>query len=369
MKKSSPLALAGLTCLMLMSGCEDRLLQERYDASPIGCFEVFCDDFDLFYGAFEAKGISWDSLRMVYGAALDKESDEKELFDAMCGMLNALNDGHADIWSPEYGYYRSWNRRNKSYFSDLATKDKTKIAHQRSVIMAKYLDSSYQFLDISGQLFFYGTITTPAGCIGYLCIPTFNLDLYPVDFIQEALDAFQQADAVIIDLRFNGGGRTEAFVHSLNCFAGEERCYMQSKFRNGPGHTDFTVPEKHRIHPHPDALKPVPVAVLMNSYSASSSDHFILGMKSQPNVITVGDTTCGAFSSVVEKVLPNGWKYRLGSQVALNPDGTLLCDADGRYLEGTGIAPDYYAPDKWYPLTQGVDEPLQKALEELRKRL
>lgn len=74
-------------------------------------------------------------------------------------------------------------------------------------------------------------------------------------------------------------------------------------------------------------------------------------------------------SPVVEKMLPNGWKYRLGSQVALNPDGTKLCDADGRYLEGTGIAPDYYAPDKWYPFTQGSDAPLNKALEELRKRI
>jgi C-terminal processing protease CtpA/Prc len=141
---------------------------------------------------------------------------------------------------------------------------------------------------------------------------------------------------------------------------------MKSQFRNGHKHTDFTKIEEHWTTPHNDCLRNVPVAVLMNSFSASSSDHFIMGMKTQPNVITVGDTTCGAFSAVYNRVLPNGWKFRMVSQVVYNANGKLLCNENGIYLEGIGIAPDYYVPDSWAPIVNGKDVVLDKALKELQ---
>jgi C-terminal processing protease CtpA/Prc len=103
----------------------------------------------------------------------------------------------------------------------------------------------------------------------------------------------------------------------------------------------------------------------MNSFTGSSAEHFILGMKTQSNVITVGDTTRGAFSMVRERILPNGWKYRICSQVVYNIDGSLLVDSKGNYLEGIGIAPDYYAPDYYNKAINGNDVPLNTALQKL----
>jgi C-terminal processing protease CtpA/Prc len=124
---------------------------------------------------------------------------------------------------------------------------------------------------------------------------------------------------------------------------------------------------EHHIRPQPNCLKDKPVAILMNSFTASSSEHFILGMKTQKDIITVGDTTCGAFSSVNERLLPNGWKFRLGGQILYTPKGNLLIDENGNYLEGIGLAPDYYVSDQWNHLKSGLDMPLEKAIDELTK--
>jgi hypothetical protein len=353
----------------LLSSCEEVLLNEKFENTPRDNYELFWDEFDQFYGAFEAKQVNWDSLKVVYGKEINENSGDHQLFKAISGLLNELNDGHADLYSSTNGYYRSWNRRNKSYFSDFKSTDFSHVGQLQSTIRSNYLMGKYKYGNFSNWLFFWGTISYEGRQIGYICIPTFNINDYPNEFIQQAIDSFNQHDAVIFDLRYNGGGKTEAFVNSLNSFASEKKCYMQSQFRDGKKHSDFSKKDEHWINPHTNGLKPIPVAILMNSYSASSSDHFILGMKTQSNVITVGDSTCGAFSAVLERVLPNGWKYRLGAQVVYAPDGSLLTDKNGNYLEGLGIAPDYYVTDQWKAVTKGHDFPLDKALEELNKRL
>jgi carboxyl-terminal processing protease len=315
----------------------------------------------------DAKNLNWDSLKVVYGNSLNESTNNEELFEALTGLLNEINDGHADLLASGIGYFRSWNRRDKSYYQDFNTQDFGIVGEHQAVIRREYLNNQFQSTTVDGWFFFYGSIEKQNKTIGYLCVPTFNLRNFPDAFIQSAVDAFQNLDAVIIDLRFNGGGATEAFVKTLNKFASEQKLFLKSKYRNGPGHGDFSEMLEHHIRPQPNCLKNKPVAILMNSFTASSSEHFILGMKTQKDVITVGDTTCGAFSLVNEKLLPNGWKFRLGGQVLFTPLENLLVDEKGNYLEGIGLSPDYFAPDQWNPLTIGVDMILEKAIDELIK--
>ena len=103
----------------------------------------------------------------------------------------------------------------------------------------------------------------------------------------------------------------------------------------------------------------IPVVILMNDYTASSSEHLILGMITQPHVRTVGTNSCGAFSSVRECMLPNGWKFRLGSQVIYHPSGEFYPASNGSYIEGFGITPDHIVRDEYFG---GHDLPLDEAL-------
>lgn len=44
-----------------------------------------------------------------------------------------------------------------------------------------------------------------------------------------------------------------------------------------------------------------------------------------------------------------------------------MVDEKGNYLEGIGLAPDYYVTDQWNPLNSDLDMPLEKAIDQLIK--
>lgn len=368
MKKLGLLHGGVLVFALLFTSCEEILISENFENTPSQNFEMFSNDFRRMYGAFDAKNLNWDSLTCVYSSRVSDDISTQELFGILTEMLHELNDGHADIWAVNHGYFRSWNRRNKPFFKGRDGMNMNDVVILQNVIRTHYLNNNFRSGSYSGWLFFYGTINYDGKQVGYICIPTFNIFDFPNDFIQQAVDEFNNdVEAVIIDLRFNQGGRTEAFVSLHNRFGSEEKMYLKSKFRNGPGLNDFNQIQEHWVRPHSTSLKNKPIAILTNAYTASSSDHFVVAMKTQPNVICVGDTTCGAFSAVLERILPNGWKYRLGSQVVYGPDGEYLQDSRGKYLEGIGIAPDFYVEDDWSQIQLNKDMVLDKALLELNK--
>lgn len=358
-----PLFFFGFFAVLLFSKCGNNLLENTYQNTIISNFYALWNEFDLEYGAFIAKKINWDSLRMIYGKDLTDESSERELFDAMCGLLSELNDGHVDLNAPQFGLFSSWNRRSKPYYTDVKTN--FLLYDQWITVIKKHLQKYFTSGTVPGSILVYGVTDYQGKKIGYINIPTFESGVYSFDFVQNAIDTFNLLDGIVIDLRFNFGGSAETSAYLLNSFASTHKIFKKAKFRNGPSHDDFTKTYESWINPHTDCLRNKPVILLMNSFTSSASEIFILGMKTQSNVITVGDTSHGAFSMVRERILPNGWKYRICSEVLYNPDDSLLVDSKGNYLEGIGIAPDYYVPDYYNKLINGIDLPLDTALSKL----
>lgn len=360
----------GLFVAFVLSACEQVLLQEPYSNTVLDNYKAFCDDFERMYGAFEAKEIKWDSLVEHHSQTLKAQPSNENLYAALCNLLHALNDGHADLYAPEFGHFRSWNRREMPYFEGRAGQDIKDVVTLQNVIRQQYLKNKYSKDNSTGWLFFAGTIDYEGRKIGYLCIPTFYLTNFPHTYIDECIKQFNACDAVVLDLRFNGGGTTEAFVGTLNRMSNESKMYLQSAFRNGSKLSDFTALHQHWTKPRALHLNAdVQVAILQNAFSGSSTEHFILGMKTQKNVITVGDYSCGAFSAVLERILPNGWKYRLGAQVLYDAQGNLLRTSNGRYAEGIGLAPDVQAVNRWEDIVNDKDLVLERALEELQKSI
>lgn len=354
--------LCAFITLFLIS-CGECLLDNNYNNTITGNFNALWSEFDLRYGAFTAKNIHWDSLKTFYGGTLTDESSERELFDALCGLISELNDGHVDLLSPQFGLFSSWSRRDKSYYIDVNMQS---LVYSRWINAIKnHLQAGFKSDTVSGWICIYGSIDFQGAKFGYINIPSFASDQYNRAFIQNAVDTFNHLDGVVIDLRFNNGGSAENSAHCLNSFASEHKLYLKSTFRNGPSHNDFTKKYESRVNPHSNCLKGKPIVILMNNLTSSASEKFILGMKTQSNVITVGDTSHGAFSMVCDRILPNGWKYRVCSEVTYNPDGSLLVDSKGNYLEGIGIAPDYYVPDYYYKIISGIDLPLDTAINKL----
>jgi C-terminal processing protease CtpA/Prc len=116
------------------------------------------------------------------------------------------------------------------------------------------------------------------------------------------------------------------------------------------------------MEPKYGVFTPKPIVLLVNRFSASSSEHFMLGMQTLPYVTVVGDTTYGALSTVLENVLPNGWQFRTCPQVLCDTFGNYLRDSKGRYPDGVGFCPDVYQPNYYSDILKGHDYMLERAM-------
>ncbi len=80
-----------------------------------------------------------------------------------------------------------------------------------------------------------------------------------------------------------------------------------------------------------------------------------------PPITGVGENTQGAFSDVLSRRLPNGWRFGLPNEVFRTPQRTTF--------DGTGIPPDAVVPvfaDE--DVAIGKDPGVAEALEILRKK-
>jgi len=97
--------------------------------------------------------------------------------------------------------------------------------------------------------------------------------------------------------------------------------------------------------------------VLIDRYTISAGERTVMAFKTLPNVTLMGDTTNGAHGTMIGRELSNGWFYSLVTQkVEL---------FDGNSYEGIGLAPDIYRKNSLSEITNGIDETLQSAIDEL----
>lgn len=348
------LLLIALTCWR----CSEEWLKEPYSDTPFGVFDAVWEEYDKTYGAFEAKGINWDSCRTVYRSRVRPDASNNELYEVLCGLLGELNDGHVQLIAN--GYRRFHSVPIPTIYADSKYyENATEISLLFDVVKSRYLSD---FTD-SGS-FFYGYIAlrTIPKKIGYVYIPSFNRMDFPLDFIDEANAYFASCSGVIIDLRFNGGGSSEVLTAVANRYADRKRIFLLSKIRNGPKHNDFTPFVTHTIRPEGVNVGHLPLVVLVNRHTASSAEHFVLAMRSRPQTLVVGDTTTGALSVVVQRIAPNGWEFRTCPQVLYDTTGLILRNADGRYPDGIGLPPDLFARNLLKEIYRGYDRTLATAL-------
>jgi C-terminal processing protease CtpA/Prc len=99
------------------------------------------------------------------------------------------------------------------------------------------------------------------------------------------------------------------------------------------------------------------VALLIGPDSVSAAGVFAMALFGRkPRITRVGDNTQGVFSDMLERTLPNGWRFSL-------PNGTYLAE-DGRAFDVVGVPPDVRVPV--FPdqdLRDGRDSALEKAID------
>ncbi|GAA0518922.1 S41 family peptidase [Deinococcus depolymerans] len=187
----------------------------------------------------------------------------------------------------------------------------------------------------------------------------------PADTAEQFLARVQQAAqagarALVVDLRFNGGGSLTQCVAAASVFAPVE--YRARSRTGGAVYAGAGGRPARPLDPHPQeaAVWSGPAAVLVGPNTASCSEVFTYYAQ-RAGALAVGEATRGVGNSgVTFQPLPDGGVLSVTMLRAYWPDGTPLPER---------VQPDLLAPTDLQALTgEGRDTTLQAALEALTGR-
>ena len=162
--------------------------------------------------------------------------------------------------------------------------------------------------------------------------------------LDQALKSAENQTKMILDVRNNGGGDTEAGVYMSAQCGGHSKC-VQTDFDGNETvlQSDFAVDNSNRD-----------VIVLINEGTASAAEMFAASVKSNANATLVGERTYGKGVFQREEILGNGGHlhYTAGSFTVEGWDN----------WEGIGIAPDVEVPMDQELIGTEDDIQLKKAI-------
>lgn len=194
--------------------------------------------------------------------------------------------------------------------------------------------------------------------VGYLNVHGLS-DRGLVDQVDAALEELGDTWALVLDLRFNGGGDESLAQRIAGRFVDEARVYSKNRYRSGKDHDDLGPVLDRVVAPREDAWRfAAPVIVLQGRKTLSSAESFAAMMKQAPNANVLGSYTGGSSG--------NPRRIELDCGIQVNLPRWLDMDEEGNPVEGVGIAPDEvveFEPDAY---TAQRDPLLLEALERLR---
>jgi len=318
---------------LLTLSCEKALFEEQPADNPAQNFKELWTTVDKKYSFFAYKNIDWDSIRQVYRPQVKPGMSRVQLFDVFSQMLGELRDGHVNL-SSTFDVSRYWGY----YLEHPANFD-------YEVIERNYLGEEHE---ITGP--FKNTWLNSAGYIYYGSFGS-SFSESQVNYL---LTKYRNADALIIDVRNNGGGYTRLIQELAGHFTSEKYLYAKEYYQNGPGHEDFAPPKKKHIEPSGGVTWSKPVILITNRQCYSATNTFALAMKQLDHVTIVGDRTGGGGGIPISAELPNGWTYRFSASKTLGPDGFNI---------EHGIPPDYKINLDENEALEGKDTMIEFALD------
>lgn len=336
-------AVGALLGLLVVIGCEDWLLDAPPADTPVAIFDQVWGEVDRYYAHFTVKDVDWAAVRAELRPPAGAEVGAGSLYAVVCDMLTRLQDVHVSLHAPaplDRCGPALWYPPYPHGF-DLA------------VVRARYLDAGGE--RAGGGRLTYGRIGPE---IGYLHVAAFDGDGW-VGEVDAILHGLRPFEALVVDVRDNGGGSSTNGDALAGRFADRRRVNSYVQYRDGPAHDDFTAPRPRHVEPTGRERFTGPVTVLTNRYCFSACEGFVLAMDVLPHVSLVGDTTGGGLGNPIFREIQNGWTFRVPVWLQTTPEGEVL--------EGVGIAPDLPIAITDQGDEEGRDPILEAAVEELRR--
>ena len=358
-------------------------------------FEVLWETFKDHYAYFELRNVDPEEMYAEYRPKITVETTDAELFLILNEMLDSFDDGHISIGAPDEVeeaamklYEAKQAAQKEEDVSDEKPKKRLRNYEVAAEVAKKYIPEGTSVKNGNlrwGKLknnIGYLQMNQMMGMADYGISDTLSFRDHwmayfeksetaendnedelngvnsSLDFIMENI---ADTDALIIDVRFNGGGKDEVGMAVLERLNNEDKVVFTKKGKLREGFT----PLNKVVQKGSENAYSKPVYLLIGPESASATEIMALSSLSLPTVTRIGSKTEGVFSDVLDRTLPNGWEFGLSSEVYL--------DLKGNNYEGIGIPPDVeigYERDTQMFLQQIVDgldsagdRAIEKALE------
>jgi len=337
---------------------------QKIENTPQKNYDIFWHTFAENYPFFALHQKNWNAIDQKYRPLVTAQTTPKELWDIFLHMVSGLHDAHVYLEAPDLKA-RWYGRRpdDPNHVGSVLSDDWKR---GLEIVKTKYVPG---LKDYGNDFIHFGM--TEEG-IAYLCINTFGAYVPGNVFADQKLAMDQAFDEIyqtsgswkglILDVRQNTGGFAGMDVWTATRLTGERYLAYTTETRDnldGPMH--FTPRQQIWVNP---AARPGflgKVVVLMGRDTVSSGENTVMSlMGRKPAVVKIGENTQGVFSEILERVLPNGWKFGLPDQIGRT--------AEGKAFDVVGIPPDIPVPVLTpQELKEGRDSCMEKAIEMIMK--
>lgn len=323
---------------------------DKPNLDPEYNFDVFWHAYNDNYAFFDLHGVDWGAVYKKYRPQITKNTSGDDLFEAFSAMLAPLNDGHVNVDTDtdqgfnagELGTMSKLIRKpvENRHIEDVDAPEAVSMI--KGIIAKEYLKGT-QKSAMNRDIFTWGWA---AKDIGYISIDAMS-GLVSDEFtgvqrmgavdrtMDQILTDLKGAKALIVDARWNGGGRDEnglavaAHLTDRNLIATTKKTWL------GDHYSDI---QQVFIPTHVNERFTGPIAYLQSRDSFSATEIFSMAMQAIPNVTSFGENTGGALSDVLGFPLPNGWSATISNEAYLA--------IDGKSYESIGIPADVSIPVK-----------------------
>lgn len=331
-------------------------------------FDHFWNIFNDYYAFFDARNIDWAQYE-----SLRDQVTANNFYEIIEELALLLEDGHVSIYDDELGIeiesgdVRLLERLNANLNGDLIIQDIQDyydLGNEKLItIITEYLGGNFEIDDRDNII--WGLIDDDTGYINVLTMQGYGTDFNDelstlnslLDTIMDDLAA-SGVSKLVLDLRFNEGGIDTVALNIASRFMDQERLSYFKKARLGDSFTENTP---FSIGPKGNFQFTEDIVLLTSPITVSAGELFTLCLKDQPYVTIVGENTAGAFSTILNHVLPNGAEVGLSNEI--------YSDAQGSVFEIVGIGPN--DPENQVPFfltsdfEEGIDSGIERALEVL----
>ena len=210
--------------------------------------------------------------------------------------------------------------------------DKQRIQDKNAAQKVK--DDSIRLNQLKETNFNFKKVEILPGNIGYLQFNQFVGDIKNAKpIVTAALTFLSNTKALIIDLRYNGGGSPD-MVSQIESYFFKQKVHMNDLVDRLGKDTSIFYADPAKTN---GITLSMPLYILTSNQTFSGAEDFSYGMQSVKRATIVGDTTNGGAHPVSTFSITNGLFARIPFARSLNP----YTHTD---WEGTGVIPDIATP-------------------------